>query len=80
MDGDSARPAIIRIEHLSCLRNCGWFREFTNEQWWLNMIVTHPQYGPVTGQQLVQLDMQNHDCIEAANARVRARKKVRVSV
>jgi hypothetical protein len=77
VDRDSARPVIVRIERIKCPRKCGWYREFRNERWWMDQVITHPVYGLVTGQQLVQLDVRNHDCTEAANAKVRAQKRVR---
>lgn len=60
------------ITRIKCPRHCGWFRDYTNQSLWLINNVDHPLYGTIGEEQLVKMDVLNHDCIEAANARLRA--------
>lgn len=70
-----AAVTIVKIHTIPCRYKCGWFRAWTEKPGWDDEIVDHPIYGPVTEKELVQLDVQNHDCTETHNARVRLRRK-----
>lgn len=65
------RAAIRKIE---CARGCGFRRPYTDAQWWLSRKITHPLYGFITGEQLVQQDLWNHVCEIYLERRERARK------
>jgi hypothetical protein len=69
-----AGMTIVKIHSIRCPRNCGWFRAYTERPGWDGQIVDHPTYGPITEKELVQLDVQSHDCVEHRNALVRLRK------
>lgn len=62
-------PNVTRIK---CPKNCGWYREYSEGDHYENRRIDHPLYGPISNWTLVQLDIKNHDCIEAANAKLRA--------
>jgi hypothetical protein len=60
-----------RIVRIECPRRCGWYRAYTKTGQWMSAIIDHPLYGLLTQQELVNLEVQSHDCIEARNAKIR---------
>lgn len=66
------RPRAV-IRQVRCMHNCGYVRPYTDATWWLDRVITHPLYGPVTGQKIVELDMWYHVCDKFLERRERAR-------
>jgi hypothetical protein len=60
-----------RVVNIDCPRKCGWFRAYTKTEEWLNRLIEHPLYGLLRQHELVNLEVQSHDCTEARNAKIR---------
>jgi hypothetical protein len=60
-----------RIVRIECPRRCGWFRAYTKTDEWMGRIIDHPLYGLLKESELVNLEVQGHDCIEHRNAQIR---------
>lgn len=71
-------PAPVRgrspIRKIPCARGCGWYRAYTDAAWYLTRTIVHPLYGLVSGEQLVRLDMWNHQCEMHLERQARARE------
>lgn len=57
-----------------CIRNCGWYRPYTDNARWLKKRIVHPMWGTVTQEVAVANDVYHHNCHEYTQARNRARK------
>lgn len=58
-----------------CPRQCGWYREWRGETWWMTQVIDHPAYGPIRQGDAVEMDIKNHDCSEYLAAKARLGKK-----
>lgn len=47
-----------------CPRDCGWYREWRGAEWWKRQLLEHRDYGIVSNMEMVQKDIENHNCIE----------------
>lgn len=73
-----ARPR-SPIREIKCARGCGFKRPYTDADWYLTRIIDHPYYGLVSGENLVQLEMYNHDCSTFLERQAYARAKIRLA-
>ena len=54
-----------RNEHIkrqSCINQCGWYRDFTDDNEYRTFQFRHPLYGLVTGMQAAIRDISHHNC------------------
>lgn len=45
-----------------CDKGCGWARDYSSNEEWLQNVIEHPLYGKMTGYNLIKRDVEKHDC------------------
>lgn len=61
-----------KVEVYSCPNQCGWYRAYQGDAWWLRKPVDHPFYGLLREEELVRHDIADHDCGTYRDAHYRA--------
>lgn len=64
-----------KMDIYRCPNECGWYRAYNVDAWWLRKPIDHPFYGLVREEELIKLEIGDHDCGTYLAAHRRAKER-----